>query len=136
MTLKIDAKFEEKLIFCFKMTRILWHLIWALASLQNLHFHLILLCKVFNVWPKKVQRSYFSLHWRVIQNLKKNWLLVWKMIWGIWQILTRALESLKKFPSNGFLFEHLFFELKRYRGVIFHKTGEGCNIWKGIVLSF
>ena len=33
-------------------------------------------------------------------------------------------------------FEHLFFELKRYRGVIFHKTKEGCNIWKGIVLSF
>ena len=30
--------------------------IWpgALATLQNLHFHLLLLCKVFNVWPKKV----------------------------------------------------------------------------------
>ena len=34
-------------------------------------------------------------HWRVMQNLKKNWLVVWKMTWGIWQIFTRALESLK-----------------------------------------
>ena len=44
---------------------------------------------------KKVQRSYLSWHWMVMQNLKKNWLVVWKMIWGIWQIFTRALQSLK-----------------------------------------
>ena len=30
---------------------------------------------------------------RVMQNLKKNWLVVWKITWGIWQIFTRALES-------------------------------------------
>ena len=77
------------------MTRIWWNLTRALKSLQNLHFYLLLLCKVFNVWPKKVQRSYLSWHWRVMQNLKKNWLVVWKITWGIWQIFTRALESLK-----------------------------------------
>ena len=44
----------------------------ALKSLKNLHFHWFLLCKVFNVWPKKVQRSYLSWHWRVMQNLKKT----------------------------------------------------------------
>ena len=44
---------------------------------------------------KKVQRSYLSWHWRVMQNLKKNWLVVWKMTWGIWQISTRTLESVK-----------------------------------------
>ena len=38
--------------------------------LKNLHFDWFLLCKVFNVWPKKVQRSYLSWHWRVMQNLK------------------------------------------------------------------
>ena len=37
------------------------------------------MCKVFNVWPKKIQRSYLLWHWRVMQNLKKNWLVVWKM---------------------------------------------------------
>ena len=77
------------------MTKIWWILTWALKSLKNLHFHWFLLCKVFNVWPKKVQRSYLSWHWRVMQNLKKNWLVAWKMTWGILQIFTRALESVK-----------------------------------------
>ena len=62
-----------------QMTRIWLNLTWALETLQNLHFHLFLLCIVFNVWPKKVQRSYLLWHWRVMQNLKKNWLVVWKM---------------------------------------------------------
>ena len=48
-----------------KMTRIWWILTWALKSLKNLHFHWFLLCKAFNVWPKKVQRSYLSWHWKV-----------------------------------------------------------------------
>ena len=39
--------------------------------------------------------SYLSWHWRVMQNLKKKWLVVWKMTWGIWQTFTRALERLK-----------------------------------------
>ena len=85
-----------------KMTRIWWILTRALKSLTNLHFDWFLLCKVFNVWPKKVQRSYLSWHWRVMQNLKKNWLVVWKMTWRIWQIFTRALESVKIGTLMGF----------------------------------
>ena len=61
-----------------------------LKSLQNLDFDWSSLCKVYNVWPKKVQRSYLSWHWRMMQNLKKNWLVVSKMTWRIWQIFTRA----------------------------------------------
>ena len=76
-----------------KMIRIWWNLTRALESLQNLRFHLFLLCKEFNVWPKEVQRSYLSWHGRVMQNLKKDWLVVWKMTWGTWQIFTGALES-------------------------------------------
>ena len=82
---KTDLSFQKWWIW--------WNLTWALASLQNLHFYLLLLCKVFNVWPKKVQRSYLSWRWRVMQNLKKHW-FVEKMT-GIWQIFTRALKSLK-----------------------------------------
>ena len=67
----------------------------ALKSFKKLHFDWFLLCKVFNVWPKKAQRSYLSWHWKVMQNLNKNWFVVWKMTWGIWQIFTRALESVK-----------------------------------------
>ena len=84
MTPKSGAKFEERLIFCSKMTRIWWTLIRALESLKNFHFDWSLLCKVYNFWPKKVRRSYISWHWRVMQNLKKNWLVVCQMTWGIW----------------------------------------------------
>ena len=62
---------------------------------QNFHFDWFLLREVYNVWPKKVQRSYLSWHWRLMQNFKKNWLTVWKITWGIWQFFMRALETLK-----------------------------------------
>ena len=78
-----------------KMIRIWWVLTGVLNTLKNLHFHWFLLCKVFNVWPKKVERSYLSWHWTVMQSLKKRWLVVWKMTWGIWKIFTWAIESLK-----------------------------------------
>ena len=92
---RLVQKLKKILFFVSKMTRICWILIQALKSLKNLHFDWSILCKVYNVWPKKVLRSYISWHWRVMQNLKKNWLAVWKMTWGIWQIFTRAHEVLK-----------------------------------------
>ena len=49
MTLKIDVKFEEKLICCFKNDKNLVKLTRAQEILQNLHVYLLLLCKVFNV---------------------------------------------------------------------------------------
>ena len=62
---------------------------------KKLHFDWSLLCKVYNVWPKKVQRSFLWWHRRVVQNLKKNWLVVRKMTWGIWQIFTKTIGSVK-----------------------------------------
>ena len=44
---------------------------------------------------KKVQKSYLSWHWRVMQSLKKNWFLVSNMTWKNWWIFTKLLESLK-----------------------------------------
>ena len=67
-----------------KMTRVWWILILALKSLKNLHFDWSLSCKVYNVWPKKVQKSCLSWHWTVMQSLKKNGLVVWKMTWRTW----------------------------------------------------
>ena len=32
--------------------------------------------------------------------------------------------------------KHILFELKKYRGIIFHETEEGYKIWRGIDLSF
>ena len=53
------------------------------------------MCQVYNVWRKKVQRSYLLWNWSFLQNLKKNWLVVWKLTCGIWQILIRTLGSVK-----------------------------------------
>ena len=78
MTLKSDAKFEEKLIFFFRNDKKLVTFDLNTWYSQNILFDWFLLCKVYNVWPKKVQRSYLSWHWRVMLNLKKNWLVVWK----------------------------------------------------------
>ena len=92
---RVVQNLKKNLFFVSKMTRTWWILIRALKSLKYLHFDWPLLCKVYNVWPRKAQRRYVSWHSRVMQNLKKNWLVVWKMAWGIWQIFIRTLESNK-----------------------------------------
>ena len=75
----------KKIVFVVsKMTRIWWILIQALKSLENFHFDWFLSCKVYSFWPKNVRRSYLSWHLRVMQNLKKNCLVVWKMTGRIW----------------------------------------------------
>ena len=81
-TLWVMQNLKRNLFFVSKIARIWWILIWALKSIKKLHFDWFLLCKVYNVWPKKVQRSIFH-DTRVMKNLKKNWLVVWKMTWGI-----------------------------------------------------
>ena len=37
---------------------------------------------------------------------------------------------------GSFSAKYILFELKKYRGVIFHETEEGCKIWRGIDLLF
>ena len=45
---------------------------------------------------ENLQWSYVSWPRRMMQKLKRNWLVSSKLIWGIWRILTWALENLKK----------------------------------------
>ena len=58
MTLKNDAKFEEKLICCFKNDKNLVNFDLNSQNSQNFHFDWFILCKVYNICSKKVQRSY------------------------------------------------------------------------------
>ena len=81
---------KKNLFFVSKMAKILLILIRALKSVKDLHFHWSLLCKIYNIWPKKVQKSYISWHWRVIQNWKKNGFGKWheefgKFSWETWK---------------------------------------------------
>ena len=130
ITLNTDAKFEEKPICCFRNDKKLVN--FDLSTWKPQKFALLLLlCKVFNVCPKKVQRNYLSWHWRVMQNLKKNGLVVRKMTWRVWQILTRALESVKIGTLMGsFCPKYKMYEPKIYRGVIFMRMGNWLVISK------
>ena len=49
-----------------------------------------------------------SWQWRIIQNLKRNWLVISKLTWGIWWILTQALENLKTFHFNVLDFSKVY----------------------------
>ena len=104
MTLKSDTKLGEESTCCFKIDmRNLTNFDPEHLKVSKIFpFNGLFLSKVYIVWPKKVQRSYLSWHWRVIQNFKKNGLVVWKMTWGIWQVFTRALESVKIVTLMGF----------------------------------
>ena len=71
-----------------------------------------------------------------MQNLKENWLLLSKMTRGIWEIFTRALESLKIGTLMGFFCPKLkMHELKIYWGVMCHENEEWCKNWRGIDFS-
>ena len=92
---------------------------------KKICFNGLLVAKVYNARPKKVQRSYLSWRWRVMQNLKKNSLVVWKMTWEIWQIFTRVLESVKIGTLMGsFCPKTKMYELKIYGGVMCHGNEE------------
>ena len=84
-----------------------------------------------------VKLSYVSWQWRMIQKLKRNWLVVLKLTWTS-QILTRALEKSKKFfVLIGSLWpKYILFELQKYSEVISHDTEEICKFWRKADLWF
>ena len=57
-------------------------------SLEQLKFCFLMgsFCKNQIKFQAKVQKSYISWDWRVMQNLNKNWLVVSNMTWRIWWI--------------------------------------------------
>ena len=89
------------------------------STRKKLCFSCLLVTKVYNVSATKVQRSYLSWRWRVMQILKKRCLAVWKISLDIWQIFTRAHESVKIGTLMGsFCPKQKRYDLKIYRGVM------------------
>ena len=69
MTLKDDAIFKEKLTGGLKNDiRNLVNFHASSRKSQNLHFNRLLLSKAYKVLDEKVQKSYVSRQWRVIQK--------------------------------------------------------------------
>ena len=115
MTLESDAKFEEKLTLDLKND--MMNLVNFNASSgwsENLNLYVLLLSIAYKVSAEKRQKSYLSWHWRMIQNLKKRSLFVWKMTWEIWWILTRAWDILTRAFDGIFL-------------------SNVCNVWAKII---
>ena len=79
--------------------QIWWNLMQAVTSLT---FCTLMgsFCPNDIVSTTKVQKSYLSWHRRLIQSLKKNWLLVSNMTWRIWWIFSQPLKS-ENFTSMG-----------------------------------
>ena len=93
-----------------------------LSSSQNLYFDRLFLLKVYKISAKKVQRSYVSWHWRMIQNLKKN---------QFGEFWFKHSKDSKIYTSIGpFCAKYITFDLRKYKGVIFHDTEESSKIWK------
>ena len=105
MILKTGAKFEERIL------------------IQTLK-----VCKVYNVWSKKVQRSYISWHGRAMQNLKKTDLSFGKWYEEFGKFLSEHLKVSKLVLSwDPFVQSRKCTSLKIYRGVICNDAQE-C--WK------
>ena len=87
--------------------------------------------------PKK-KKYEFKIH-RVICYDNEEWCKVCISKWtsGIWQFSSEHLKASKIFVLMcSFWTKYILFELKRYKGIIFHETEEGYKIWRGIDLSF
>ena len=120
-----------------KLTWWIWRILTqAFINLKKLHFNALLLPKVYNARAKQIQRSYVWWHWRLMQNLNKNLLVFTKMIWGIWQVFARALESIKIWSSiESFLIQSRKCKSLKFTGVMCHDNKERCKIGKGMHLS-
>ena len=92
MTVKKDAKYEEKLTCQFKIDmRNLTNFDPSIQKTQK--FNELLWTKFITFELKKVQRSYFWWHWRLMQNLKENWLVLSKMTWRVWHIFVHRQKN-------------------------------------------
>ena len=110
MTLKIDAKFEEKLT----------------CGLENDMRDLFVQSR--QCMSLKLTEELYVMTMKNDTKIEEGLTFVLKLIWRISRILTGALESLKHLCFSWLFY--IMFDLKKYRGVIFHETEEWCKIWR------
>ena len=73
----------------------------------------------------------------MMQTLKRNWLVVSKLAWWIWRILTRAIKSLKIFRFNGIhLSKECIAWAKKLQRSYLSGQWSGPQLWREIDLSF
>ena len=96
----------------------------------NLYFGRLLLLKAYTISAKKVQKSYASWHWRLIQNWKKKTDLLFQRWQEFREFWTKHLQVSKSCTLIGVFYpKYIMFDLKKYGGVIFCNTGEWYKMW-------
>ena len=86
---------------------------------------------------KEVQRSYVLWYWRLMQNLKKNHYAViqnWQEFGEFWSEHYKVSKICTLIAP--FRAKYIIFDLKKYRGIIFHDTEESCKILRKTRLWF
>ena len=94
-------------------------------------------------WPNYIMfelKKYTGIMFNCIQDWYKVWrktgLSFQKLTWEIWQIFTRAIESLQIGTLMAYFCLKLkMYELRIYREVLCHDIEEWCKIGRGIDLS-
>ena len=64
------------------VSKLAWGIRWTFVkALKNLKICTLMgpFCPKRNVSARKSQRNYVSWHWKVMQNLRENWLVAWEM---------------------------------------------------------
>ena len=84
----------------------------------HLHFHGFLLSKSYKVSAKKLQKSYLSWHCGFKYDMR-----------NLVNFHPTTQKSQNFFSMGSFCPKYLRFDLQKYKGVIFHGTGQWCKIW-------
>ena len=111
----------------------------VLKSLKHFHFNGLLLSKVYIVGSELKKYREIIFHetekrykiWRGIdlpfQNCHKEFDKIWP---------EHSKVSKNFILMGSYWAKYILFELRKYRGIIFHETEERYKIWRGINLSF
>ena len=102
----------------------------------NLYFDRLLLLNVYTISAIKVQRCSVSWYRRVMQNLKKKQFVISKIqesgeFWSEHSKVSKICTLIGPFHAK-----YITFDLKKYRGVIFHDREESYKIWRKTDLWF
>ena len=62
-------------------------------------------------------------------RFEEGLLVVSKLTWRVWRVLHSQVSKICPLMSS-FWTKHTLFELKKYRGVMFHDIEEWCKIWR------
>ena len=129
MALKGDAKFKEKLTCGFK---------YDVRNLVNFHpttqksknfTPMGYLCPKYEVWAKKIQRSYLSWHWTMMQNLRN--LTLWFQKWHeeLGELSWLGNPKVWKLYVDGLFFSKAYtVPARNFQRNYYHDTERCCKV--------